>query len=1146
MQPSFIHLNVHSEYAICDGIIRIPELISAAKQDRMPAVALTDPVNLFGSIKFYKEALKQGIKPLIGSELWLSDGDEISNIICLCMNQTGYLNLKKLISNGYLTGQKMNKPLVSKLALFDLNQGLIVLHGWKQGPLKLALQKDNGLAKKQLAPWLEAFSGRFYLEVQQIDHQGEATLLTQTLAFAEAEKIPAVASNAVCFLQESDFHAHEARVCINQGVQLNDPSRKRTHTQAQFFKTQQAMTNLFQQNPALLANSVIIAQRCNLTIALGTPCLPQFQAPGQQNTDTYFEQLSKDSLKKRLDQLNTPKDQHDNYHNRLRFEIDIIRKMGFPSYFLIVADFIGWAKDNNIPVGPGRGSGSGSLVAYSLGITDLDPIGHELLFERFLNPERVSMPDFDIDFCMDRRDDVIRYVMEKYGRDCVSQIITFGRMAAKAVVRDIGRVLGHPYGFVDKIAKLIPFDLGMTLEKALILEPQLDARYQDEEEVRDLIDLAKKLEGITRNAGKHAGGVVIAPSTLTDFTALYCEEDGSNLVTQLDKDDVEAAGLVKFDFLGLRTLTIIQWAVDSINHRRKQKDAKAEPLDIVNIPTNDAESFTLLKRCSTTAVFQLESRGMKELISRLQPDSFEEITALVALFRPGPLQSGMVDDFIDRKHGRAAIAYPHPMLESILKPTYGVILYQEQVMQIAQKLSGYSLGEADLLRRAMGKKKPEEMAKQRSSFVTGATKNGIEENLAGEIFDIIEKFAGYGFNRSHSAAYALIAYQTAWLKAHYPTHFMAAVLSSDMDNTDKVVTFIDECQSMGIKLIPPSIYKSLKHFHVNDSNQIIFGLGAIKGVGENAIDAIISARNEHSSFDSLFDLCQKVDCRKMNRKALESLVKSGALDDFGQHRASLFASIDTALQAADQQAKNDAQGQSDLFGACSQAPSLNHTYAEVPTWLDHERLDGEKQTLGFYQSGHPVDAYLHDLTKLTTKPLREINTHQNKMVTVAGIIQQCKTRINKKGRKMAFLTLEDHTGSVEIAIFSDVFPQAEPHLNSQNIILIHGEASVDNYTGNMSIQAKEVLAFDDARSIAAKAIILHLCPMENWQQAGTKRLNDILFPYKSGRCPVFLNLINSHAKGKMRLGAQWDVSLSQDLLTQLQETPMIERIEIVY
>ncbi|HHH47058.1 MAG TPA: DNA polymerase III subunit alpha, partial [Thiotrichales bacterium] len=863
MPPEFVHLRVHSEYSLVDGLVRIKPLMQAVASAGMPAVAVTDRNNLFAMVKHYRAALAAGIKPIIGADLWLANPDDPLTpfeLVLLCQDRTGYLNLAELLSRAYLEGQHRGVPMVDPAWIEGHSEGLIALSGGRRGDVGAALVAgDEALAERRLQHWLALFPDRFYLELQRTGRAGEAECNRGSVALAAALDVPVVATNDVRFLRPEDFEAHEVRVCIHEGRTLDDPHRPREYSEQQYLRSPQEMAELFSDIPEALENSVEIARRCNYRLSLGKHYLPDFPVPDGMSMDEYFRQQAREGLERRLAVL-FPEDTPEReakiapYRERLETELDVIIQMGFPGYFLIVADFIQWAKANGVPVGPGRGSGAGSLVAYALTITDLDPIAYDLLFERFLNPERVSMPDFDVDFCMEGRDRVIDYVAERYGRDRVSQIITYGSMAAKAVVRDVGRVLGHPYGFVDRIAKLIPFEVGMTLDKALAQEEELQRLVEEDEEVAAIIEMAKSLEGLARNAGKHAGGVVISPSRLTDFTPIYCEEGSTSLVTQLDKDDVEAVGLVKFDFLGLRTLTIIDWALKTINAER---EARGEPpVDIARIPLDDEATFRLLKDCRTTAVFQLESSGMKDLIRRLQPDSFEDIVALVALFRPGPLQSGMVDDFINRKHGRQKVEYPHPALEPILKPTYGVILYQEQVMQIAQVLAGYTLGGADLLRRAMGKKKPEEMAKQRAIFVSGATERGVDEATATYIFDLMEKFAGYGFNKSHSAAYALVSYQTAWLKAHYPAAFMAAVLSSDMDNTDKVVTLIDECRDMGLGVVPPDINRSGYRF-VAAGGEILYGLGAIKGVGQSAIEAMLEARDRDGPFRDLFDFCRR-------------------------------------------------------------------------------------------------------------------------------------------------------------------------------------------------------------------------------------------------------------------------------------------------
>ncbi|MGC1728312.1 MAG: DNA polymerase III subunit alpha, partial [Steroidobacteraceae bacterium] len=880
--PAFVHLRLHTEFSLLDSVVRVPELIASVAACGMPAVAVTDQNNLFAMVKFYREALKGGVKPIVGVDLLLpEEGErrEPARLTLLCQNQTGYRNLARLVSRAWLEGQDRGVPHVRREWLSTASvDGLIALSGALEGEIGRALVNGHeSVADAALTRWLEVFPERFYLELQRLGRPFEEAYIAGAVRLAARRAVPVVATNEVRFLRAAQFESHEARVCIHDGALLADPARVRRYSRQQYLRSAAEMAALFADVPEALANSVEIARRCSLQLNLGEVRLPQYPVPAGVSIEQFLRGEAGRALGQRL-AAGVATAAAAAYHARLGSELDVICQMGFAGYFLIVADFIRWARDHGVPVGPGRGSGAGSLVAYSLRITDLDPLKHDLLFERFLNPERVSLPDFDIDFCMEGRDRVIDYVAGKYGRDRVSQIITYGTMAAKAVVRDVGRVLGMTYGYVDRIAKLIPFELGITLEGALEKEPELKRLYQDEDEVRNLIDLARSLEGLTRNAGMHAGGVVIAPSELTDFCPLYCDPSGGSVVTQFDKDDVEAAGLVKFDFLGLRTLTIIDRAIATINGLRA---ARGEPrLAIDAIPMDDPKTYELLRSCRTTAVFQLESRGMKDLIRRLQPDCFDDIVAINALFRPGPLQSGMVEDFIDRKHGRngAPIDYLHPALAPVLKPTYGVILYQEQVMQIAQLLAGYTLGGADLLRKAMGKKKPEEMAQQRSVFIAGAVARGVRPQLAQHIFDLMEKFAGYGFNKSHSAAYALLSYQTAHLKAHYPAEFMAAVLSADMDHTDKVVTLIKECGDMGLTVLPPDVNASRYEFAAAGTTGIRYGLGAVRGVGAGAVESLIAGREAHGAYLSLGDLCRRLDLQKVNRRVLEALLRSGSLD----------------------------------------------------------------------------------------------------------------------------------------------------------------------------------------------------------------------------------------------------------------------------
>ena len=962
MTDKFVHLNLHSEYSLVDSTVRLKPLINETISRGMGAVALTDHCNMFAMVKHYKACLGAGIKPIFGADVWIKDPKSPTvntRLILLCENYDGYLNLSKLVSRSYLEGQVAGLPYIHIDWLEGFTNGLIALSGALDGALGHAIINDQqDVISLYIKRIKKLFDNHFFIELRRTQGQKEEVYNQKAIKLANEHKLPVVATNNVRFLNKEDFDAHEVRVAIHSGYTLDDTRRPKLYNENQYLRSKDEMIELFKDIPEAIENTVQIAKACNVRLTLGENYLPAFPIPEHHTEASFFREESEKGLEERMTflQEQLPEGEilpRQEYIDRLNIELDVIIEMGFPGYFFIVADFIQWAKDNDIPVGPGRGSGAGSLVAYALKITDLDPLEYDLLFERFLNPERVSMPDFDVDFCMDKRDLVIDYVSRTYSKEQVSQIITYGTMAAKAVIRDVGRVQGHPYGFVDRLAKLIPFEIGMTLTKALDESEELAALYRDDEEVTTLIDMALFLEGLTRNVGKHAGGVVIAPSALSDFTPVYCEEGGGGQVSQFDKNDVEDIGLVKFDFLGLRTLTIIDWALKTINKNNP------EPVDIARISLEDKKSFDLLKACQTTAVFQLESRGMKDLIKRLQPSCFEDIIALVALFRPGPLQSGMVDDFINRKHGRAEVEYPHPDCEDILKPTYGIILYQEQVMQIPQVLANYSLGGADILRRAMGKKKPEEMAKQRSVFTEGCAKNDVKEETATYIFDLIEKFAGYGFNKSHSAAYALVAYQTAWLKAHYPTEFMAAVMSADMDNTDKVVILVDECRSMGIEVVPPDVTRSQYQFTTVQKGQIIYGLGAIKGVGSAAIDSIIAGQ-ETGNYENLDHFCAQVDLQKANKKVLESLVYCGAFDKFSNNRASLFKHLSYAVQSAERMQRNQNAGMMDLFEDPNETVPQSHL-PNIPDWDEKTRLFHEKDCLGLFLTGHPIHVLINSI-----------------------------------------------------------------------------------------------------------------------------------------------------------------------------------------
>jgi DNA polymerase-3 subunit alpha len=1153
---AFVHLRLHTEYSLADGIVRVPQLMQAVAGAGMVAVALTDRSNLFAMVKFHREALAAGVKPVIGADLWFCEAGERAEptrLTLLAQDLTGFRNLTRLVSQSYLEGQRRGRPLLERQWLdAESTGGLIALSGAAEGDIGRALLAGRTLeARALLDDWIELFGDRYYLEVQRTGRAGDEDHVDAALALIAERPAPLVATNDVRFLERDEFEAHEARVCIHEGQRLDDPVRPRVYSPEQYLKTPAEMAQLFADLPEALANSVEIARRCSLPLAHGGIFMPEFEVPDGGTAPEYLRRLAGEGLAARLAHQ---AGDHAHYEKRLDDEIAVICSMGFEGYFLVVADFIHWARSQDIPVGPGRGSGAGSLVAWALGITDLDPIRHDLLFERFLNPERVSMPDFDIDFCMSRRDRVIDYVADRYGRDRVSQIITFGTLAARAVVRDVGRVLGLPYGFVDGVAKLIPFELGITLADALEKEPELARRFAAEDEVRDLVDLARRLEGLARNAGTHAGGVVIAPAPLTDFTALYCEPGATGVVTQFDKDDVEQVGLVKFDFLGLRTLTIIDWTVKLINEGRRAKGEA--PLDLAQLPLDDADTYKLLRTCRTTAIFQLESRGMKDLVRKLQPDCFDDIVALVALFRPGPLQSGMVDDFMARKHDRTgrAIDYLHPSLAGILKPTYGVILYQEQVMQIAQALAGYTLGGADLLRRAMGKKLPAEMATQRSVFVDGAVARGVSAGRAGHIFDLIEKFAGYGFNKSHSAAYAMLAYQTAWLKAHYPEAFMAAVLSSDMEHTDKVVSFIDECAGIGLEIKPPDVNESMYPFTVAGPGTIRYGLGAIKGVGEGAVEAIVGERGRGGPYRDLADLCRRVDLRLVGRRTLEAMVKAGCFDSFGSHRATLAGALPAAIQFGEQRTRAVAAGQDDLFGglaspAAGPAESLIEM-AAVPEWSEAQRLQGERETLGLFLSGHPIAEYEQDLRQLVPARIVDLGGPRptadargyggGKSVTIAGLVLE----IRRRGARMTLL-LDDRSGRIEVSLFDDVWQQHRAVIARDAILVVEGQLRFDEFIEDWRINAKKLTPIDELRECEARRLVIRM-PASAGEGRFLQRLEDTLRGSRGGRCGVAVHYIGDQARGTLALGDQWTVKPTRALLDELRQLVGRDGVRLTY
>jgi DNA polymerase-3 subunit alpha len=1147
--PSFVHLRLHSEYSVVDGIVRLDEAIAAAVNDRMPALALTDLGNMFGLVKFYKESRARGVKPIAGCDVWISndtDRDKPFRLLLLCQNHTGYLAICELLTRAYRGNRHRGRAELSKSWFAEVGtEGLIALSGAHHGDVGQALLADNTKVARALAEeWRVLFPDRYYLELQRVGQgavtSGAAALplevhVQRALQLAADLGIPPVATHPIQFVRPDDFRAHEARVCISEGYILSDQRRPKTFHREQYFKTQADMVELFRDIPEALENSVEIAKRCNLKLTLGKSQLPRFPTPNEEGLDDYLKQRALEGLEQRLEVLYPDAAERDRerprYVERLDFESNTIIQMGFPGYFLIVADFINWAKNNGVPVGPGRGSGAGSLVAYSLGITDLDPLLYNLLFERFLNPERVSMPDFDIDFCQDGRDRVIDYVKSKYGADSVSQIATFGTMAAKAVVRDVGRVLDLGYNFCDQLAKLIPFQPGkhITLNDAREMEPQLKEREKNEEEVAELLALADKLEGLTRNVGMHAGGVLIAPGKLTDFCPLYIADGSEAAVSQYDKDDVEAIGLVKFDFLGLTTLTILDWTLRYI----KQLDPEST-LNLETLPLDDREAYRIFWTANTSAVFQFESRGMRDMLKRAKPDRLGDIIALVALYRPGPMD--LIPSFCERKHGRERVVYPDPRVEPILSETYGIMVYQEQVMQMAQIIGGYSLGGADLLRRAMGKKKAEEMAEHRQIFREGAAKNGLTEQKADELFDLMEKFAGYGFNKSHAAAYAVVAYHTAYMKAHHPAAFIAANMSAVMADTDKVQGLFDDAVANRLKVLAPDINTSGYRFVPVDRESIRYGLGGIKGSGEAAIAHIVEERTRNGPFKDLFDFAHRVDKRVVNRRTVESLVKAGAFDSVNDHRASLFASVGIALESAEQ--ANRAVNQVSLFGG-SEEPGSAVSLVDVPRWTDLIKLQNEKSALGFYLSGHPFRTYEPELRAFISTRLDKLTPSNN--VLLAGIMNSLRIQMTRRGR-MVVILLDDGNARVELTVFNELFEQHRHWLKEDQLLIVEGKVADDQFSGGLRISADKLVDLQTARNRYARGIRIRC----NGASSGAK-LKELLGPYRTGgNCPVKIEYHNKGAMCEIMLGDDWRVDLRDDLIKSLGDWLKPENVQIVY
>ena len=1144
MKKSFIHLHLHSEYSISDSLIRINNLIEVVSSNNYPSIAITDHNNIFSLVKFYKSAIRNGVKPIIGIEVDMKSNDSksgFSRVVLLCKNMVGFNNLSNLITDSYVNLDEGNNFLVSQEQLSKRSEGLIALSGGIYGDLANAIRSGKqDLINLSISYWKKNFPDSFYIEITRTGKDFEDEYISYAQEISEKHGIPLVASNDVRFIDKKDYLAHEVRVCINNGSYLKDEKRKSEYNENQYLKSSDEMEELFSDIPAAIENSFEIAKRCNVQLPLGDIAMPIFPLDEGQNENEYFKSLVEQSLSKKISDIKIKNKEP--YIKRIKNELDVILKMGYSGYFLIVSDFVTWAKKNTIPVGPGRGSGAGSLVAYVLNITDIDPIKYDLLFERFLNPERVSLPDFDIDFCMDKRDSVIDYVAKKYGRDKVSQIITYGTMAAKAVVRDVGRVLQYPYPFVDQIAKLIPFEIGITLNKALE-DQELKKLYNSDDDVKEILDMAMILEGLPRNAGTHAGGIVISPKKLIHYTPLYRDTHTSSLLTQLDKDDVEEIGLIKFDFLGLRTLTVIENALKIIN-RNNDTD---EQFRLDEITLDDVETFQLLRKQKTNGVFQLESRGLKDIIKRLKPDKFDDLVALVALYRPGPLQSGMVDDFIDRKNG-ANVEYLHPLIEDVLRPTYGVILYQEQVMKIAQVLAGYSLGSADILRRAMGKKKFEEMKQQREIFVSGATKNNVDKKQAEYIFDLMEKFAGYGFNKSHSVAYALIAYQTAFLKTHYKEAYIAAVLSSDMDNTEKVVRFVRECEYMNITLNPPNINLSDYSFSVTDNNKIIYGLGAIKGIGNAIIDIILDERKRNGDFNSLDNLLKRCGSNKINKRVIEALIKSGSLDTFGETRSSLLSSYPESMKMADQNAKNILQGQKDIFGF-SEEYSKVISIEKKEEWPTIKKLSYERDVLGFYLTGHPIKEYKNEIKDIISNDLYSIkNNYQGKsskgtLFKVAGVINSIRIRTTSTKDKLAQINLGDGTDNLDVIANNSLLNES---INRDDIVIIEGTLRIDDYTNRLSFRAKSINTLENARILLATGVKFKVVNEKDLSILIGKLESLFSDDYKTARCIVRIDYMTAGITKSLVLGENYKILPTNDILDELKKLDCVEGLELIY
>jgi DNA polymerase-3 subunit alpha len=1142
----FVHLHVHTSYSLLDGACRVKDLTELAAKMHFPALAITDHGAMFGVVDFYQNALKSGIKPIIGQEFYVApgsrterqadvDGEVAYHVVLLARDLVGYHNLVKLSSESYLSGFYY-RPRIDREILEQHSEGLIALSACLKGEVSRRLIKGNEKEAVDTAAWYrDVFKDAYYLEIQKngLDEQSRAN--EGLISISKDLGIPTVATNDVHYLRKEDQRMHEVLLCIQTGKTINDEDRMRMDAQELYLKSAEEMAARFQDLPEALANTLEVAERCNLEIPLGKTHLPHFPVPDDMTPQAYLASKVREGFEKRMEKVLTRypeeerEDVHTRYKTRLGKELETITEMGFPGYFLIVWDFIKHAREQGITVGPGRGSAAGSLASYSLGITDIDPIEYGLLFERFLNPERISLPDIDVDFCMDRRDEVLRYVAEKYGEDRVAQIITFGTMAARGAIRDMGRALDMNYAEVDRIAKMVPEILGITLNKALEQEPQLREAMKKDKRVADLIELAQKIEGLHRHASTHAAGVVISDKPLNEHVPLFKSTKGDEILTQFAMGDLEKIGLVKFDFLGLRTLTLIDNALNLANRRLEK--AGQPTISLEGLDLEDETTYGLLSRGDTEGVFQLESSGMKDLLIKMKPNSFEDLIALVALYRPGPLGSGMVTDFINRKKGRQDISYELPQLKDILEETYGVIVYQEQVMQIASEIAGYNLGEADLLRRAMGKKEPEVMEKQWERFYEGAKRKKIPRAKARKIFDTMVYFAGYGFNKSHSAAYALISFRTAYLKAHFPEEFMAALLTSEMDNSDKVTQHIGVCREMGINLLPPDINESEIPFTVVEEG-IRFGLGAVKNVGIGALDEILGQReSEGGPFGSIEDFCSRVDLRKVNRRVVESLIKSGAFDGLGGHRAQNLAALDGSMERGQKAQKDRANGQISMFGGAINT-ELSELLPDVEPWKEHQRLGYEKESLGFYISGHPLDKYRTDLDRYTTTDLGRLNElADGQEVRVAGIKQSLKEINTKKGERMAFLTLEDLHGNAELIIFADVFKESSGILSSDHPILVQGV--VDANGEKPKIKAQKIDLLEDYQKKMTKVVQINLTTL-GLSKDDLDALKSILLRYK-GDCAVKIKLIiPTKSETIIQAGDELRVESSEEMIREIE------------